>query len=254
MRTTAAFQIAMFAWLAVGKLSIIVTLTAICRMPFARRRQYARDQIVRQDQRAREWKGALFTASDTVLLGCAIELKIITLSTDSVSSIVSTVIAMLLWVDFWMYFVHRWMHNSRWLWKAHRHHHLSRVVQPSTALSFSATEKIVFYSAGWIGGACALSLFVPISLGGLVAYYTIYFVLSGLGHCNIVFFKERWIIPSPAVHALHHLNPSVNYGFYTTMYDRLFGTYRSPGQVYNTGLPDSSDRGPVGHNVNLRAG
>ncbi|WGQ12550.1 sterol desaturase family protein [Pedobacter gandavensis] len=37
---------------------------------------------------------------------------------------------------------------------------------------------------------------------------------------------ERWFIGTTAFHNQHHLNERQNFGFYTSIRDRLFGTYK----------------------------
>ncbi len=216
-------------WLAFGKLPVVVLVNWVVNTPFSQRRRFIVGATPPPGQRRREWQGAWLACSDALLLLLAASVGGIRLQAPSAGNIVLSIVAMILWVDLWMYWTHRWMHSSRRLWSIHRHHHLSRLAEPSTALSFSLGEKLAFYTTGWIVGASVMSWFIPMSLAGITAYYTLYFVLSCLGHCNTVYFKERWIIPSPAVHALHHWKPAVNFGFYTTLYDRMFGTYASPG-------------------------
>ena len=231
------FDKLLLLWLSLGKVPVVVFFSWFVRWKFSVRRRFIVGAEPSPGQRRREWKGALLTCSDAVLLVLVAYFGWIRLEAPTVTNVVISIAAMILWVDLWMYWTHRWMHRSGRLWAIHRHHHLSRLAEPSTALSFSAGEKLVFYTAGWIGGACVLSWFIPMSLGGITAYYTLYFVLSCLGHCNTLYFKERWIIPSPAVHALHHWKPSVNFGFYTTIYDRVFGTYAAPGSVLDAQEP-----------------
>lgn len=221
-------------WLAFGKLPVVLLMGWFVSLPFSLRRRFVTGLQPPIGQRNREWRGVWLVSTDALLLLLIAAFGGIQLQRPSLENVVASIIAMTVWVDFWMYWTHRWMHRSRPLWAIHRHHHLSRLIEPSTALSFSLGEKMIFYTAGWIGGASVMSWFIPMSLAGITAYYTVYFFLSGLGHCNTVYFRERWIIPSPAVHAMHHWNPSVNFGFYTTLYDRMFGTYSCPGVKLKT--------------------
>lgn len=239
-------QIVMLFWVAFGKIPTVIAATAIGRTPFAAARKYVNAAPANTTQIAREWKGALITASDAVMIYVAIRTGLIHLAPSQLWTSVATIGAMLVWVEVWMYFSHLWMHKSQLLWAVHRHHHLSRIVQPTSALSFSLVEKLVFYSLAWVCGACVLSRVLPITFDGLVAWYTIYFVLSPLAHCNTVYFPELGIVPSPAVHALHHLRPDVNFGFYTTTFDRILGTYcrpdRSLAGSWMTGSPALESR------------
>ncbi|MBW2295077.1 MAG: sterol desaturase family protein [Deltaproteobacteria bacterium] len=117
----------------------------------------------------------------------AVLLSVVPFAEESVGSAISTFI--FCWLGFEIYYwgLHRLMH-FRPIYRFHRYHHDSRVTSPLTGYSMSTVESL-----GWLVGLAGvpflLSLFVPISLPGLVAYHTLYQIAGNvLGHSNVDFF------------------------------------------------------------------
>lgn len=133
------------------------------------------------------------------------------------------------WTEIWHYASHVAMHTRPLLF-IHREHHLSKLTEPWTSVSFSFLEKFIF-SLGIIGFMAALSNVAPVSALGIGAYYVLYFVTNTLGHANFEFRKPRYgetvmgrIFNSPAYHAMHHARFINNYSLMTPFLDNLFGT------------------------------
>lgn len=219
-----------FLWLAFGKVVAVALVTAISNLPYFRSRRIYAHRGIDSAQSKREWQGVLLAPTDAAVLVAFILLGLIQFAAEAGIFVhVTTIFAMIVWVDLWMYVTHRMMHQSPLLWRIHRHHHLSKITQPVTAISFSFSEKFFFYSTGWLVGIAAISWIVPISLEGVIAYFSIYYFLSAASHGNTEYFRDHLeFLQSPAIHGMHHVKPSVNYGFWTTLYDRMFGTYKSP--------------------------
>jgi sterol desaturase/sphingolipid hydroxylase (fatty acid hydroxylase superfamily) len=216
-------------WLAVGKTLAVLVLTVISNLQYFQKRKLYIREAIKPEQSKREWLGLLLVPTDALVLTILIYFDWIRFASESLLAQITTIAIMILWVDLWMYVTHRLMHNSKFFWKSHRHHHLSKVSQPVTAISFSFVEKFFFYSVGWIGGITVISWFFPVSFDGIIIYFSSYFFLSAASHGNIEYFKDHFeVLQSPAIHGLHHLRPGVNFGFWTTLYDRIFGTYVSP--------------------------
>jgi sterol desaturase/sphingolipid hydroxylase (fatty acid hydroxylase superfamily) len=78
-----------------------------------------------------------------------------------------------------------------------------------------------------------MSYFLPITLGGIAFFYTWYYFTSPIAHSNAET-SPPWldalplglgrVLGSPTSHALHHGRYDKNYGFITTIFDRLHGT------------------------------
>jgi sterol desaturase/sphingolipid hydroxylase (fatty acid hydroxylase superfamily) len=128
--------------------------------------------------------------------------------------------------DLYFYAVHRLMHVDpifRWV---HATHHRSTAPGPLTAFSFNPIEGIL------TGG------FLPIflsafevhreSLGAISAFQPL---MSLFVHCGHEFFPRWWYrfpatgwLLTPLFHDQHHSLVGCNYGGFTTIWDRVFGT------------------------------
>lgn len=216
-------------WLALGKLLTISLVSWLGSLRvFAARRVYA--VPVREGQTRLEATSAWMLLTDPVVLGVLVATGALRQAPASVGTVLGTFVALFLWVDVWMYWNHRAMHQWKWLWRIHAHHHRSRTTQPLSALSFSLSEKLGCYTLGWLLPLAAWSQVAPVSFWGVIAFYTFYFFASPIAHSNFELASHRLRWPMKALgtatsHALHHARVTNNYGFLTTLHDRLFGTF-----------------------------
>ena len=219
-----------FFWLSIGRIVAVGFLTAISNLPYFKSRRIYTHQEIQPAQSKREWLGIVFVPSDAIVLIALMAFGLIRFTPNPDWTVhLQTALVMILWVDLWMYFAHRMMHQSPRLWRMHRHHHLSKITQPVSSISFSFSEKFFVYSCAWLVGMAAISWVMPISFAGIVGYFSVYYFLSAGAHGNTAYYNDRIeFLQSPAIHGLHHVKPNVNYGFWTTLYDRLFDTYKSP--------------------------
>ena len=117
--------------------------------------------------------------------------------------------------------------HVRWLFPyAHRLHHVFADARPITLFALHPVEVLGF------GGAWLVVLAVhPFSVWALGAYTALNLLFGILGHLGVEPLPQRvragpvfrWVA-TPAMHAGHHATPRYNLGFYTTVWDRLFGT------------------------------
>lgn len=130
-------------------------------------------------------------------------------------------------MDFAMYWLHRVAH-VRHLYVIHRPHHRYVDPRPLTLFVLSPMETLSF------GGLWLAFLFVySPSWIAVVAYLTLNVFFGVIGHTGVELFPPlferspalRWIAGS-AFHADHHALQTCNFGFYTNVWDRLFGTHR----------------------------
>lgn len=152
------------------------------------------------------------------------------LAEESLASIATTLFVC--WLGFEVYYwcLHRAMH-WRPLYRFHRYHHDSRVTSPLTGYSMSTIES-VGWLVGLVGVPLLWSMWMPISLVGLLAYHALYQVSGNvIGHVNVDFFPaalERrantWISHPIVYHSLHHARFNNHYGFGSSFMDRLLGT------------------------------
>ena len=138
------------------------------------------------------------------------------------------VLVLLLMMDFAMYVLHRLAHHP-WIFPLmHRLHHDYDRPRPLTLFILNPVENLAFgllwlacisvYSASWLG----------------MSIYLFLNVFSGtVGHLGVEPFPGWWAktpflrnIAGSTFHARHHQDLGCNFGFYTLIWDRLFGTLR----------------------------
>lgn len=136
------------------------------------------------------------------------------------------VIALLMIMDLAMYLTHRLAHLP-WIYPiVHAtHHRYDRprpldlfVLNPLEVLGFGALwlAAIWLYRSSWLG---------------IVVYLALNLVFGMVGHLGIEPFPRSWArrrflrqIGTSTFHAGHHHEMNGNFGFYTLIWDRLFGT------------------------------
>lgn len=184
----------------------------------------------KQDQLREEMNNSWLTSPlHAVLIGLAFYSGFLTSTGETWWKFIYTFIIVFIWTEVWHYFSHRAMHHKSLLW-IHREHHKSKITNPLSSISFSFLEKLIF-SVGIIVPVSLLSMVIPISFYGLVAYYVFYFITNTLGHSNFEIrepgYAKTWIgkvINTPTYHAMHHARYVKNYGLITSTLDRMFNT------------------------------
>ncbi|MFF7452632.1 sterol desaturase family protein [Kitasatospora sp. NPDC008115] len=130
-------------------------------------------------------------------------------------------------MDALMYGGHWLAHRRRLYRLAHELHHGYPDPRPATLFVLHPLEVLGFGGA-WITVLC---LWPGMSVLALSGYIGVNLVFGLLGHLGVEPFPARvrrlavfrWVA-LPMFHAGHHADPAVNLGFYTTVWDRLFGT------------------------------
>jgi sterol desaturase/sphingolipid hydroxylase (fatty acid hydroxylase superfamily) len=164
---------------------------------------------------------------------------------------------------FWDYLTHRFLLHSRIAWCLHESHHLpTRVFNGMPGISarpfvvFSAflvnvSSMATMLALFWIVGRPNLaSLFFAILPAIIFAFA---FIGSASHSCFLrrYAFLDRWprylSIITPQEHVLHHAaNHEGNFGNFTPLWDRVFGTYLDPGKVGETRLGLNYDQDFLG--------
>lgn len=135
-------------------------------------------------------------------------------------------LAMTLFMDLGMYAFHRVAHSPliyRWI---HSFHHRHETTNPISLFVLHPVEV-----AGFGGLMISYLLLFPVDYHGLLAYLTINVLWGTLGHSGVEPMPAimaripvlRWVGTS-TFHAEHHEHPRYNFGFYTLLWDKLFGT------------------------------
>ncbi len=132
-------------------------------------------------------------------------------------------------LDASIWFQHLASHRIGFLWRFHRVHHADRDIDASTALRFHPIE---------IGLSMLYKVLVVLAIGPSLATVIVFEIaLNGLAifnHSNVRLPHRldkllRLVLVTPDVHRVHHSvyrnEHDSNYGFSTTLWDRLFRTF-----------------------------
>ena len=167
--------------------------------------------------RASEWAvarevGVLFLWSGLPVVG---QLVIGLLVLDLVSA----------WLAHWV------QHKTPLLWRLHLVHHSDRHVDTTTANRHHPGESVVRF-----GFTLAAVVLTGAPMWMVFLYQSLSVVLSQFNHANIALpvALDRaisWILVSPDMHKVHHHyvlpHTDSNYGNLFSVWDRLFGTFRT---------------------------
>ncbi|MDG5788503.1 sterol desaturase family protein [Evansella sp. AB-P1] len=136
------------------------------------------------------------------------------------------IIFLLLIMDFVMYIFHRFAHLKKIYPLIHRTHHRYEDPRPITLFALNPLENLGF-GLLWI---IVLTIY-PASWIGISGYLFLNVVFGLIGHLGVEPFPNSWVnhpilkwISTSTYHAQHHQQEHYNYGFYTIIWDRLFGT------------------------------
>ncbi|WP_179276961.1 sterol desaturase family protein [Actinoplanes regularis] len=163
---------------------------------------------------------------------------VIVLRTDLGLGSIAELAVLVMVMDVLMYAGHATVHLRALFPWVHRLHHVFADARPITLFALHPLEAIGF-GAMWLLVLAAH----PFSIWALAAYTVLNLVFGILGHLgveplpppvrrNAVF---RWVA-TPTMHVGHHADPRYNLGFYTTVWDRLFGTLEPGYDVRRTAL------------------
>ncbi len=144
--------------------------------------------------------------------------------TESVIGITVEVAVLLLLMDFLMYLFHFAAHLPLVYKVLHGKHH--------EHISTNFLSLFVLHPLETIGfGLMMLVLLVghDFSVISISIYLLLNLIWGTIGHLNREFFPssfDRFFVGTTRFHNQHHLDESKNFGFYTSIWDRLFGTYK----------------------------
>jgi sterol desaturase/sphingolipid hydroxylase (fatty acid hydroxylase superfamily) len=188
------------------------------------------------EQLRREWRNAMWTSvgglGTAVLERALVEMEFVRPlpydddATNNWAHIARQFLVYFLLFDCYYYFLHRFFFHGRWGWRMHRVHHDSLVCYPSTGFSFHWFEGAI------TGGLNPLLAHCLRFDRRTVAACQVYGVLNTIFvHAGIQLtptwwdrrWWSRWYLSSQ-FHDVHHQMVGCNYGGFTTVYDRLFGT------------------------------
>jgi sterol desaturase/sphingolipid hydroxylase (fatty acid hydroxylase superfamily) len=137
--------------------------------------------------------------------------------------------------DFYFYWMHRAIHSKKLFKRIHYVHHRSIMTTPFTSFSFHPSEALLE------------SIFFPIILligyeWEIIAIAVFLFttkLINIIGHLGYDFFHDKItnipilnLINTATIHDHHHIYLNKNFGLYTTIWDRIFGTFHKPENAY----------------------
>ena len=141
-----------------------------------------------------------------------------------------SVVFVIIYLDWMIYYQHRIFHAYSWLWKIHRVHHTDPEVDATTATRFHTLEMVLS------------TLFKSVFIVGLGAPPGGVFLFEAILNASLLFAHSngrmplaldrvlRWVFVTPDMHRIHHSSFSKEYGsdfaFIFSFWDRLLGTYR----------------------------
>lgn len=154
--------------------------------------------------------------------------------------VVVDALVLLIAMDLAMYVFHRLAHH-KWLYGLlHSTHHRYDNPRPLNLFVLNPAEVLGF-GALWL----VVLILYPATWVGILAYLALNLVFGTLGHLGVEPFPQAWAklpllrhLGSSTFHADHHQDGQVNFGFYSTVCDRLFGTIGQRGR-------QSTSRGPT---------
>lgn len=138
-------------------------------------------------------------------------------------------------LDLALYWQHRLMHKVPLLWRLHRVHHADYELDVSSGVRFHPVEALLsmlfkMSLIALLGASVQAVMIFELSLS-LFSLWT----HSNLRLSELLEKALRPVVMTPALHRLHHAMDSStqnhNYGFSTTIWDRLFGSYASLSQT-----------------------
>ncbi|PKF73659.1 fatty acid hydroxylase [Chryseobacterium sp. PMSZPI] len=143
----------------------------------------------------------------------------------SVGTLCLEVLALLLLMDLLMYFFHYAAHVPLVYKMLHGKHH------EHTSTNFLSLFVLhPFETIGFGLMMLILLMCYDFSVVSISIYLLINLIWGTIGHLNREFFPaqfDRFFVGTTRFHNLHHLNETKNFGFYTSIWDRLFGTYKN---------------------------
>ncbi len=145
-------------------------------------------------------------------------------NTRSAVRISLEIAALLILMDLFMYFFHYAAHLPFVYKLIHRKHH--------EHVSTNYLSLFVLHPFETIGfGLMMLTLLLcyDFSAISISIYLFINLIWGTIGHLNREFFPasfDRFLVGTTRFHNQHHLDETKNFGFYTSIWDRLFGTYK----------------------------
>ncbi|KAF9579977.1 c-5 sterol desaturase, partial [Lunasporangiospora selenospora] len=142
--------------------------------------------------------------------------------TDGWGYVALSVLCFLVFTDFGIYWIHRFLHHPLIYKRVHKPHHKWIIPTPYASHAFHFLDGYAQSVPYHI-----FVFFIPMQKYiylGMFAFVNFWSVLIHDGE----YLVDGNVINSAAHHAVHHLYFNYNYGQYFTLWDRVGGSYRKP--------------------------
>ncbi|ANZ74528.1 BA75_00689T0 [Komagataella pastoris] len=143
-------------------------------------------------------------------------------STGGWKAIIWQIPCFIMFTDCCIYFIHRWLHWPSVYKRLHKPHHKWIVCTPFASHAFHPVDgyaqSLPYHLYGMFFPLHKVSYLI---LFGLVNFWTV-MIHDG------EYLSRDPIVNGAACHTVHHLYFNYNYGQFTTLWDRLGGSYRMP--------------------------
>ena len=144
----------------------------------------------------------------------------------SVWIVIDTVLLLMV-MDFLMYVSHYFVHKT-WLHQyVHQLHHEAIDPEPIDLFILHPIETLGFVSLWFV-----VLLLFSLNLYGIILFSILNIIFGMVGHLSMEPLSDRIrhsfffrYIGTSTFHHNHHKDEQHNFGFYTNIWDRLFGTY-----------------------------
>ncbi|WP_176736428.1 sterol desaturase family protein [Oligoflexus tunisiensis] len=194
------------------------------------RRKIYRISVTKQQYKNEFKQALLILLADSVTSFFLLRTGIVHFSVTSITQDAVVFIGHFAFFEIWFYAAHRLMHKKSFF-RFHAIHHRSRVTTPLSVLHQSVFERS-FLTIGFVLPimlSSSLNSLSPITMFVLIAVNSMGSIMQ---HVNFEWLirmsrgkRIALIMHSAASHSLHHARIEGNYGFLTSVMDRLFGTY-----------------------------
>lgn len=227
LKTATSWQ---FAWVfLVANIVIFLCSVTSCRLlgrAFGHRRIFDRWEPLRPIELSAAMGAILLNAAVSVAGWALWKAGFISLREFTITAVLLDCFVMIIFMDFGMYVFHRLAHHRHLYTLFHRFHHRHETTNPISLFVLHPVEVTGFGALMIVFLMC-----YSMTVGGLIAYLTLNVVFGTLGHSGVEPLPRSFqsvpilrLIGTSTFHAEHHEHRQFNFGFYTLIWDKLFGT------------------------------
>lgn len=129
-------------------------------------------------------------------------------------------VLLFIFFDLGMYVLHLISHYVWPFKKFHGKHHSHEYFNAISLYVMEPVESLLF---GLLLTVCVF--FMELNLYSFLAFIFLNWALGVIGHLNTESTKQPSVFGNHVFHKTHHQQANKNFGFYTVLWDKVFGTY-----------------------------